>query len=225
MTSTPETLAEATAPVAETPAAENPAPSTPEERQKQFQGFMVKMLGDMARLQAQIGFTNRHFQGELANIHDRLDYLTGAVGMLFEALHLEMPKPTPKLLDVQVELVAELNEGEVCECRVAWSSTKHPIFGHLQILLGGPDDAQVANPAQMQPLFVQRLTEACEALRQTEGFVDGQFYYARLVFIHAQPFDATSVPVPAPTAVADATAPAANDDAVTAAETGDVQSE
>lgn len=192
---------------------------TPEERTKQFQAFMGKVMGDVARLSAQVGFVHRQAVNEAANITERLDYLTGVIAMVCEALHIEMPQQTPKLLEVRVEIVEQIEEGETCECRVSWSNTPHPVFGNLQILLGPEDDAQLANPAQMNPVFVRDLTTAAKAWSEREGFVDGKFYYARLNFVHAKPLNETSVAIPAATTVQ----AAANDDAAeAAAETGDV---
>jgi hypothetical protein len=211
--------------VAAEPAPETPAPaSTPEERAKQFQAFMAKVMGDMSRMRNQVDYTARHFHGEIVEIHGRLDYLEGVLAMICDGLHIPMPKRQPKLIDAQVELVAELNEGEVCEFRAAYTAAKHPIHGHYQIIIGDGNEVQQANPSQFHPIVTQKLDEAFVALRQTEGFVDGQFYYVRLGLIHAQPIDATSVPFAVgATVVADA--PAANDDAVSTAEHGDVQSE
>lgn len=227
MTSTDTATAET--PIADAAAAdaavENPTPaSTPEERAKQFQAFMAKVMGDLSRTRLQIDYTARHFHGEIVELHGRIDHIEGVLGMICEALHIEMPKRQPKLIDAKVDLTAELNEGEVCELRAAWSATKHPIFGHYQLILGGADDAQAANSSQFHPLVMQRIDEAFTALRQSADFVDGQFYYVRLGLIHAQPISEASVPLNTG-AVAEAEAPAANDDTAPAVETADVQSE
>lgn len=195
---------------------------SPEERQKQFQAFMAKVLSDVSRTRLQIDFTHRHYHGEVVAIHERLDHLEAVLGMICESLHIEMPKMAPKLIDAKVELVQTLDEGEVCEMRAAHTAHKHPIFGHLQVLLGPADDAQIADAKQLHPILLQRLDEAFDALRGTAEFVDGQFYYVRLGLIHAQPINDTSVPY---NVVKGATEPAANDDGEPTQESGDAEHE
>lgn len=197
--------------------------ATPEERQRQFQDFMGKVLGDVSRLTNQVAFISRQSQETNAQIHERLDYLQGLVGMIFEALHLEMPQQQPKLIDARVELVETLDEDEVCEFRVAYSSKPHPVFGHLQFLIGSGD--QIATPPAngFPPILIQRLSEAFAALETAGTLKDQEFYYARVATIHARPINESSVPLNA-VATADIP-PAANDDAAPLEAVADVQPE
>lgn len=226
MSTTPETAtAETPSPVDAVDAAVDAVKTlTPEERQQQFQAFMVKIMGDVARVRAQTEYSSRHFTNLFNDAHERMDYIEGCLHLLFDALHLEMPPRVPKLLDAKVEIVTgDLNEGEVCEFRVAYSATAHPVFGNFQYLVGPEGDANIANPSQLNPVLVKRIEETFATFRETELFADGKFYYVRLFLLHSQPVSDASVQLGAP--VVDASAEAANDDAPTATESSDVESQ
>jgi hypothetical protein len=175
---------------------------SPEEVRESGKRFMLKMLGDTSRLRNQMDFTHRQYAELVADINDRFDYFDRCLGILFSTVGHEMPQRMPRLLDAKVELVLELNKGEICEMQSSFSEKKHPTFGHIQVVVGTDDEAKTCGIGGVHPIIAHRLTEAFTAMRETKMLVDGQFYYVRLHLIHSRPIGPESVRIDHPVAAA-----------------------
>lgn len=160
---------------------------SPTEMRELGKQFMQNVLSHLSRNDAQIAFMHRHNERLVADINDNFDYMNRCLTMLFAGLHLEMPVRTPRLMDAEVELVAELDSGEVCEMQSSYSTKPHPTFGNIQIVIGVGNEAKTYGINGVHPIVAARLKHAFETLRESKTLVDGQFYYVRLKLFHAQP--------------------------------------
>lgn len=167
--------------------------------------LVIRMLGDIARLDNQVQFISRRAQSHTEEVEDRLSYLENTLGVLFEHLGIEKPQRLPRLIDAQVELIEDDQkiDGEILEFQGAYSATPHPILGHIQLIIGIGEDSKLTNHKSMHPIVAKRIEEAFAAkLQSAPGLTDGKFYWIRLGLIHAEPINADSrlIDVPAPVA-------------------------
>jgi hypothetical protein len=171
------------------------AARTPEELREQSKQFMGKMLGEISKVNAQIGFLGRNHTNLVTEINEQLGYIDTCLAALFKELHIEQPQRMPRLIDAQVELVTTLNEGEICEMQASFSEKQHPVYGHFQIVLGAGDQVEARNLNSMHPIIQKRLVEAFDALKQSGDLQLDQFYFVRLGLVHNKPVSAESVQI------------------------------
>lgn len=170
--------------------------------------LVIRMLGDIARLDSQVQFLSRHTLSDKEAFEDRLSYLENTVGLLFEHLGIEKPQRLPRLIDAQVELIEDDQkiDGEILEFQGAYSATPHPILGNIQLIIGIGEDSKLTSHKTMHPIVAKRIEEAFASKLQTvPGLTDGKFYWIRLGLIHAEPINSDSrlIDVPAPAAAAE----------------------
>ncbi|WJJ55241.1 hypothetical protein [Xanthomonas phage RTH11] len=168
---------------------------SPEEQRKQAQVLMGRLISEVSRVSAQAGFLLKTGQTQYSEVTGRLDYLDACVAMIAEALHIELPKRLPPLLDATVELLteAEVPAGENWELQAVAHAKSHPVYGKIEVVIGVGEEARSESVERMHPAVAARLKEAFAAREAAGTLVYGYFYTVRLHMVHAGAIDESSV--------------------------------
>lgn len=166
-------------------------PTTPQEANEQLTAMLRRLISESSRHEAQIQYVGRVVTDSNLAISDHTQYLEQCIRLLFDQMHLDMPKRQPAVVDAVVELVAEseLAKGEQLDMRCAWSSKAHPVRGNYEVILNN----ETCDLKKFHPKVVARLVEAFGQKINDGTIVDGEFYYVRLRTLHNEPVDDSSV--------------------------------
>jgi hypothetical protein len=168
---------------------------TPEQMRELGKQFMMNIMSNIGRLDQRLAFIDRHNQALVSDINDQIDYFNQCLSILFSAVHQEVPKRMPRLLDAKAELTKGPKEGDECDMQAAYFKKKHPTFGNIQVILGMDNKAKTYGLNGIHPILGRALSEAFENLRTAKQLVDGQFYYVRWTLFHSRPISDDSTKV------------------------------
>lgn len=170
-------------------------PKSPQEAQEQLTAMLRRLITEGSRHDAQIQYLGRSMSDSNMAVGDHMQYLESCLRVLFEQMHLDMPKRQPAIVDAKVELVsAEDLKDEPLAMRAAYSAKPHPVRGNYEILVG--DDAMPAT--KLHPKVLGRLIEAFEKKIEDKTIEDGEFYYVRIYTIHNEPVGENSIKIESP---------------------------
>ncbi len=188
--------------------ADAPAPETPATREEQVRdakGMLTQMMTQIGRQGAQIDYLTRQAVSRDLDTARQFDRISDLFTFLFDHLHLTPPAIQPKLIDANIELLAELPEGERWDLRAAWSKNPHPVFGHVQAVLETEEGPKPYS--EPHPIIAQRLAEAFKKLQDEGTLEEGRYYYAKTMLIHDRPLEGAT-----PVTLEDSAAEAAAND-------------
>lgn len=170
------------------------AAKTPKEANQQMAALLSRLVGDTSRHESQIRYLSQQNGQQVELINQSLEYIQTCLNVLFNHLHLDLPRLAPKIVGAQVTLHnpddVEVKEGESVVL-IARLTEPHPVRGLWDVAI----DNDSASLESFHPIVREKIIAAFDDFSQHKGYVPGKLYRAMITIETLGEVDANSVKV------------------------------